>query len=529
MFERNQIDELRKEIQIMTLSRHQNLLPVYGSFVNGPKLFIVTPFLVGGSCLDIMKSSSPHGFDEVSIATILKQALQGLDYLHRNGLIHRDVKAGNLLLDKDGLVQLADFGVSSSLMDSGERRGQRKTFVGTPCWMAPEVMEQSGYDYKADIWSFGITAIELANGHAPYAKFPPLKVLMLTLQNDPPTLDRETDNSRFSRAFKEMIDSCLKKDPSKRPSADKLLQHPFFRSAKRSTHLVTSIISHMVPITERQHLYKPVTNAITVIDEESHEWDFDEQPFLVPSPPANLGDLKSVSFADTQPPLIVTASNLSSSPTVVSDLPTDMDMLDKKKSRFVVDGLAIHDSGTDLAPPAIMTATTGEVRKGRFSVLESAGNSPEIEPALATQQYVPADPLPTSTLDRKMARRFEVQTTINEDADVESRTSLQLEQSKIEPPYSPQNGANPFFGSGDRRGRFEISSGTSVAPTTVTVKSIPPLSTVLAPIPTEGSMQQRNEALTKLCETQRQMVLGLVAILEKNGLSPFVDESSQKK
>lgn len=129
----------------MALSKHPNILQVFGSFVHGPKLYIVTPYMsVGkctekltlrtqfnsfkiGSCLDIIKISFPDGLDETSIATILKQALEGLVYLHKNGHIHRDVKAGNLLMDQDGTVLLADFGVSSSLMETGVR----KTFVGT--------------------------------------------------------------------------------------------------------------------------------------------------------------------------------------------------------------------------------------------------------------------------------------------------------------------------------------------------------------------------------------------------------------
>lgn len=114
----------------MALSKHQHILRVYGSFVHGSKLYIVTPYMAVGSCLDIIKTRYPEGLDEISIATILKQALEGLAYLHKNGHIHRDVKAGNLLMDEDGTVLLADFGVSSSLMETGER-GMRKTFVGT--------------------------------------------------------------------------------------------------------------------------------------------------------------------------------------------------------------------------------------------------------------------------------------------------------------------------------------------------------------------------------------------------------------
>ncbi|KAI8086865.1 kinase-like domain-containing protein [Gilbertella persicaria] len=270
-FERNQIDELRRETALMALSKHPNVLKVYGSFVNGSKLHIVTPYLSGGSCLDIMKSGFPDGFEETAIATILKQALEGLVYLHKNGHIHRDVKAGNLLVDDQGTVLLGDFGVSSSLTENNE---VRKTFVGTPCWMAPEVMEQSGYDFKADIWSFGITALELATGYAPFAKFPPMKVLMMTLNQAPPTLDREHAKRKYTRTFKEMIDMCLNKNPSKRPSAEKLLAHPFFAQAKKKEYLVKALLSSVPPLDQRVH--KKVNHKQAVV-ENTAQWDFEDQ------------------------------------------------------------------------------------------------------------------------------------------------------------------------------------------------------------------------------------------------------------
>ncbi|KAI8343645.1 kinase-like domain-containing protein [Chlamydoabsidia padenii] len=272
LFERNQIDELRRETALMVLSKHENILSVYSSFVTGSKLCIVTPYLGGGSCLDIMKTAFPDGLDEISIATILKQALEGIGYLHKNGHIHRDVKAGNLLVDDDGSVLLGDFGVSSSLMDTGER-GLRKTFVGTPCWMAPEVMEQAGYDYKADIWSFGVTAIELATGQAPFAKLPPLKVLLMTLSNDPPTLVRETAKHKYSKIFKDMVDLCLCKDPANRPTAERLLQHPFFKQARKKDYLIKSILLDLPPLERRP---RKGINRRQLSYTTSEEWDFND-------------------------------------------------------------------------------------------------------------------------------------------------------------------------------------------------------------------------------------------------------------
>jgi serine/threonine-protein kinase OSR1/STK39 len=188
-----EISEISKEVQMMRMCSHANVLCCHASFVSKSELLLVMPLMEKGSCLHIMHAAKQFGLGEGLaeewLGYVLFEVLQGLNYLHENGHIHRDIKAGNILLDPVGKVALADFGVSSWLVHAGLRRRTAKTFVGTPCWMAPEVMEQvEGYDYKADIWSFGITALELAKGFAPYAFHPPMKVLLLTIQEEPPSL-----------------------------------------------------------------------------------------------------------------------------------------------------------------------------------------------------------------------------------------------------------------------------------------------------------------------------------------------------
>ncbi|KAL6521767.1 hypothetical protein OROGR_018336 [Orobanche gracilis] len=267
----NDLDNIRREVQTMILIDHPNLLRAHCSFTADHNLWVVMPYMAGGSCLHIMKSAFPEGFEEPVIATLLREVLKSLVYLHHHGHIHRDVKAGNILLDTDGAVKLADFGVAACMYDTGDRQRSRNTFVGTPCWMAPEVMQQlHGYDFKADIWSFGITALELAHGHAPFSKYPPMKVLLMTLQNAPPGLDYERDK-RFSKSFKEMVAACLVKDPKKRPSSEKLLKHAFFRHARSNEYLDRSILNGLSPLGERFRMLKAKEADMLVQNKASYE------------------------------------------------------------------------------------------------------------------------------------------------------------------------------------------------------------------------------------------------------------------
>ncbi|KAG2321588.1 hypothetical protein Bca52824_014801 [Brassica carinata] len=277
-------DTIRKEVHIMSLIDHPNLLKAHCSFIDRNSLWIVMPYMSGGSCFHLMKSVYPEGLEQPIIATLLREVLKALVYLHRQGHIHRDVKAGNILVHSRGVVKLGDFGVSACMFDSGERMRTRNTFVGTPCWMAPEVMQQvDGYDFKADIWSFGITALELAHGHAPFSKYPPMKVLLMTLQNAPPRLDYERDK-KFSKSFRELIAACLVKDPKKRPTSAKLLKHPFFKHARSTDYLSRKILHGLSPLGDRfkteAELFKGINGDKEQLSQHEYmrgisAWNFD--------------------------------------------------------------------------------------------------------------------------------------------------------------------------------------------------------------------------------------------------------------
>eukprot|EP01097_Dermamoeba_algensis_P009839 TRINITY_DN7073_c0_g1_i1.p1 TRINITY_DN7073_c0_g1~~TRINITY_DN7073_c0_g1_i1.p1 ORF type:complete len:311 (-),score=97.85 TRINITY_DN7073_c0_g1_i1:235-1110(-) len=255
------------------------------------------------------------------------------------------------------------------MVENGIKRAVRSTFAGTPCWMAPEVMEQVGYDQRADLWSFGITALEMAKGRAPYANKTPMQVLMLTIERPPPKLDREKNEKgehRFSRTFKEMIASCLHKDPAKRPTASKLLDHKFFKGAKKPEYLVANLLSKLPPLQERAKkvLKQKESGAETQTkkpgpgekDEDDH-WNFSDS-----DEDEDDKELMKKSSAATLP--LATAPKSSAAPLSPGASKEDIRSSTVQKGRFVV-----QQAGGE---PSLTSSATVHGKSGTLSSSNSS-------------------------------------------------------------------------------------------------------------------------------------------------------------
>eukprot|EP00066_Takifugu_rubripes_P026998 XP_011616264.1 PREDICTED: serine/threonine-protein kinase 4 isoform X1 [Takifugu rubripes] len=239
------LQEIIKEISIMQQCNSPHVVRYYGSYFKDSNLLIVMEYCGAGSVADIIRIRNKTLAEE-EIATILQSTLKGLEYLHFMRKIHRDIKAGNILLNAEGQAKLADFGVAGQLTDT---MAKRNTVIGTPFWMAPEIIQENGYNCVADIWSLGITAIEMAEGKPPYADIHPMRAIFMIPTNPPPTF-RTPD--LWSELFQDFISQCLVKIPENRATATQLLQHPFIKTSKPISILRTLISDAMEIKVKRQ-------------------------------------------------------------------------------------------------------------------------------------------------------------------------------------------------------------------------------------------------------------------------------------
>ncbi|KYQ92738.1 p21-activated protein kinase [Tieghemostelium lacteum] len=219
----NNIKNIINEISTMKICKHKNLIRYVNSHLVLNQMWLVMEYMSFGSLTDLIAGHSC--FDESQIAYICSQVLQGIDYIHKGHRIHRDIKSDNILIGKDGQIKIADFGFVANLTKS---KLQRNSVVGTPYWMAPELIRGNQYNNKIDIWSLGIMARELAEGEPPYAKYPPVRALFLVTQFGIPDLKQP---ELWSTEFIDFINLCLNLDDKRRPDAHYLLRHSFLKKS----------------------------------------------------------------------------------------------------------------------------------------------------------------------------------------------------------------------------------------------------------------------------------------------------------
>ncbi|KAM9332105.1 TRAF2 and NCK interacting kinase b isoform 4-T4 [Pholidichthys leucotaenia] len=282
-------EEIKAEINMLKkYSHHRNIATYYGAFIkkNPPgmddQLWLVMEFCGAGSVTDLIKNTKGSSLKEEWIAYICREILRGLTHLHQHKVIHRDIKGQNVLLTENAEVKLVDFGVSAQL---DRTVGRRNTFIGTPYWMAPEVIAcdenpDATYDFKSDLWSLGITAIEMAEGAPPLCDMHPMRALFLIPRNPAPRLK----SKKWSKKFQSFIESCLVKSHSQRPSTEQLLKHPFIRDLPNERQVRIQLKDHIDRTKKRRGERDETEYEYSGSEEEDEERDIGEPSSIINIP-----------------------------------------------------------------------------------------------------------------------------------------------------------------------------------------------------------------------------------------------------
>ncbi|XP_060755658.1 TRAF2 and NCK interacting kinase b isoform X2 [Neoarius graeffei] len=282
-------EEIKAEINMLKkYSHHRNIATYYGAFVkkNPPgvddQLWLVMEFCGAGSVTDLIKNTKGNSLKEEWTAYICREILRGLTHLHQHKVIHRDIKGQNVLLTENAEVKLVDFGVSAQL---DRTVGRRNTFIGTPYWMAPEVIAcdenpDATYDFKSDLWSLGITAIEMAEGAPPLCDMHPMRALFLIPRNPAPRLK----SKKWTKKFQSFIDSCLVKNHTQRPSTEQLLKHPFIRDLPNERQVRIQLKDHIDRTKKKRGERDETEYEYSGSEEEEEERDIGEPSSIINIP-----------------------------------------------------------------------------------------------------------------------------------------------------------------------------------------------------------------------------------------------------
>ncbi|ESQ28328.1 hypothetical protein EUTSA_v10018124mg [Eutrema salsugineum] len=353
-------EEIRGEIEMLQQCNHPNVVRYLGSYQGEDYLWIVMEYCGGGSVADLMNVTE-EALEEYQIAYICREALKGLAYLHSIFKVHRDIKGGNILLTEQGEVKLGDFGVAAQLTRT---MSKRNTFIGTPHWMAPEVIQENRYDGKVDVWALGVSAIEMAEGLPPRSAVHPMRVLFMISIEPAPMLE---DKEKWSLVFHDFVAKCLTKEPRLRPTADEMLKHKFVQRCKTGASAMSPKIEKSRQIRASMALQAqnaPSSEDTSTLGPKSS----DEIGITVPSKPPNNGyqntaEALSASTLKRQyiPGNTVLAGEGSDFGTVIFHGEDETDesysgsqlAKEKESSSSQVDGTSVGFSGEESADPWI--------------------------------------------------------------------------------------------------------------------------------------------------------------------------------